>query len=71
MEPWSVWHGRLVARACCTHGTGAHIENMTDRSLGKHAYCLVELGSEVDENVIGELSTIEGVYRARSIRRRR
>ena len=46
-----------------------NIENMTDKSRGDHAYCLLELGSELDDDVIEKLSAIDGIYRVRAIRK--
>ncbi len=48
---------------------GVNIENMTDKSLGDFAYCLLDLGSEIDDDVVAKLSAIEGIYRVRAIRK--
>ncbi len=48
---------------------GVNIENMTDKSLGDYAYCLLDLGSEIDDDVVAKLSAIEGIYRVRAIRK--
>ena len=46
-----------------------NIENMTDKSLGDYAYCLLDLGSKIDDDVVAKLSAIEGIYRVRAIRK--
>ncbi len=46
---------------------GVNIENMIDRSKGDVAYCLLELGSELDEAVVQKLSAVDGIYRVRTI----
>ena len=48
---------------------GVNIENMTDKSLGDYAYCLLDLGSEIDDDVVAKLTAIEGIYRVRAIRK--
>ncbi|MDI9590352.1 MAG: phosphoglycerate dehydrogenase [Acidobacteriota bacterium] len=48
---------------------GVNIENMTDKSAGNYAYCLLDLGSEVDEELVERLAAIDGIYRVRAIRR--
>ena len=48
---------------------GVNIENMIDRSRGDYAYCLLELGSDIDDSVVEQLSAVKGIYRVRAIRR--
>ena len=46
---------------------GVNIENMIDRSRGDYAYCLLELGSDLDDSVVEQLSKVDGIYRVRAI----
>ena len=46
---------------------GVNIENMTDKSRGDYAYCLLDLGSELDDDAVAKLSSIDGIYRVRTI----
>ena len=46
---------------------GVNIENMTDKSRGDYAYCLLDLGSELDDAAVAKLSSIDGIYRVRTI----
>ena len=48
---------------------GVNIENMIDRSRGDFSYCLLELGSDLDDAVIEQLSKVDGIYRVRAIRK--
>ena len=48
---------------------GVNIENMIDRSRGDYAYCLLELGSDLDDSVVEQLSKVDGIYRVRAIRK--
>ena len=48
---------------------GVNIENMVDRSRGNYAYCLLELGDVLSDQVIAKLTTIDGIFRVRAIRR--
>ena len=48
---------------------GINIENMTDKSLGNYAYCVLDLGSEVSDDFVRSLSAIDGIYRVRAIRK--
>ncbi|MBP3893059.1 MAG: phosphoglycerate dehydrogenase [Atopobiaceae bacterium] len=50
-------------------GAGVNIENMTDKSRGNYAYCLLDLGSELSDTTIAQLSSIDGIYRVRAIRK--
>ena len=42
-----------------------NIENMTNKSRGEYAYSVFDLNTEVDEAVIEELRSVEGVLRVR------
>ena len=46
---------------------GINIENMTDKSRGDYAYCLLGLGSGLDDAAVAKLSSIDGIYRVRTI----
>ncbi len=46
---------------------GVNIENMTDKSRGDYAYCLLELGSELPSDAVEQLRGIDGIYRVRTI----
>jgi len=48
---------------------GVNIENMTDKSHGNYAYCLLDLGAELSDATIARLQDIEGIYRVRAIRK--
>ena len=48
---------------------GVNIENMIDRSRGDFSYCLLELGSDLDDSVVEQLSKVDGIYRVRAIRK--
>ncbi len=44
-----------------------NIENMTNKSRGEYAYSVFDINTAVDETVVNELQTIEGVLRVRVI----
>ena len=48
---------------------GVNIENMTDKSRGDYAYCLLDLGDELSTTSHREASAIDGIYRVRAIRK--
>ncbi len=48
---------------------GVNIENMTDKSRGNYAYCMLDLGSEISDQVVQRLACIDGIYRVRAIRK--
>ena len=48
---------------------GVNIENMIDRSRDDYAYCLLELGSEINDTVVDKLSKTKGIFRVRAIHR--
>ena len=48
---------------------GVNIENMTDKSRGNYAYCMLDLGSEISDQVVSRLTCIDGIYRVRAIRK--
>ena len=48
---------------------GVNIENMTDKSRGNYAYCMLDLGSEISDQIVSRLTCIDGIYRVRAIRK--
>ena len=48
---------------------GVNIENMVDRSRGNYAYCLLELGGAISDQVLAKLANIDGIFRVRAIRK--
>ena len=44
---------------------GVNVENMTNKSRGDYAYTIVDLGSEVDDAVVNNITAIPGVIRVR------
>jgi len=46
---------------------GLNIHNMVNKSRGEMAYTLVDVDSPVQETVIGEIASIEGVLSVRAI----
>lgn len=48
---------------------GVNIDNMANKSRGDYAYTLLELSSEVPDDVVSQIEAIDGVYRVRAIRR--
>ena len=42
-----------------------NIENMTNKSRGEYAYSVFDLNTEVDESVVRDLESVEGVLRVR------
>lgn len=48
-------------------GTGANIENMTNKSKGDNAYTVVDVTGAATDAVVAKISAIEGVYRVRVI----
>ena len=47
--------------------TGANIENMMNKSKGDNAYTVVDVTGNTTDEVIAQISAIEGVYRVRVI----
>jgi D-3-phosphoglycerate dehydrogenase len=47
---------------------GVNIENIIDRSRGDYAYCRLELGADLYDSVVEQLSKVDGIYRVRAIR---
>ncbi len=47
---------------------GINISDMTDKSQGDYAYCLLDLDAPVTDEIIEKLSAIEGVIRVRLIK---
>lgn len=46
---------------------GVNVENMTNKSKGDWAYTIVDVGSEVDNTVISDITAIPGIIRVRVI----
>jgi len=46
---------------------GANVENLSNKSMGDYAYTIVDLGSDVDDGVIGDVQSLKGVIRVRVI----
>ena len=47
--------------------TGANIDNMISKAKGAIAYTMLDVGSEVSEELIGKISEVGGVVRVRKI----
>ncbi len=47
---------------------GINISDMTDKSRGEYAYCLIDLDSPVTDELVEKLSAVESVMRVRVIR---
>lgn len=46
---------------------GVNIANLSNKSKGEYAYSLIDVESTMDEEILGKLEAIEGVYRIRKI----
>ena len=46
---------------------GLNIENMTNKSKGDNAYTMVDVSSAPSDAVIGNISTLDGIYRVRVV----
>lgn len=46
---------------------GVNVENMTNKSKGDYAYTIVDVGTQVEENVISDIKGIPGIIRMRVI----
>lgn len=46
---------------------GLNIANMTDKSKGDYAYCIIDVDSEVDPSLASDIESIDGVIRVRVI----
>ncbi|WP_434309582.1 phosphoglycerate dehydrogenase [Hominifimenecus sp. rT4P-3] len=46
---------------------GVNIANLSNKSKGEFAYSLIDVESHMDEEILGKLAAIEGVYRIRKI----
>ncbi|MCD8211806.1 MAG: 3-phosphoglycerate dehydrogenase, partial [Oscillospiraceae bacterium] len=46
---------------------GINISDMTDKSRGEYAYCLIDLDSPVTDELFEKLSAVESVMRVRVI----
>ncbi len=47
--------------------TGVNISNLTDKSRGEYAYCIIDADGDVPEKTVASISAIEGVIRVRVI----
>jgi D-3-phosphoglycerate dehydrogenase len=45
-----------------------NIENMVNKSRGEYAYTIVDVCSDIKQNVVEELQAIDGVIRVRVIK---
>ena len=45
-----------------------NIADMTNKSKGAYAYTMIDVDSEITDNVVEDLKTIEGVLRVRIIK---
>ena len=48
---------------------GLNIENMSDKSMGEHAYSLIDISTDVPDEVAQAVTAINGVTRARVLRK--
>ena len=48
--------------------TGVNIANMTNKSRGDFAYTMIDVSSNISEEVVNALKKIEGVYRVRVVK---
>ena len=46
---------------------GVNVENLTNKSKGDYAYTIVDLGEQVDESVIADVTNLPNVIRVRVI----
>mgnify|MGYP002625841600 CR=1 FL=1 len=60
--------GVIGAITSAVSGAGVNIENMTDKSRGEHAYSLLDLSAELEDETIDALTQVEGIFRVRAIR---
>lgn len=65
-------HHRNVANmiaqfAAAVSAKGLNIANMTDKSKGEYAYCIIDTDSAADESLMADISAIDGVIRVRII----
>jgi len=44
-----------------------NVENMSNKSKGDYAYTIVDLGTQIDQSVIDDVSALSGVIRVRVI----
>ncbi len=47
---------------------GININHMTNKSRGKYAYTLLDLESKVDDQAVGHLAAIQGMYKVRIVK---
>ncbi len=61
--------GVIGAITAAVSGAGVNIENMTDKSRGDYAYSLLDLSGDLDDATIESLTSVNGIYRVRAIRK--
>jgi len=60
--------GVIGAITSAVSRAGVNIENMTDKSRGEHAYSLLDLSAELDDETVESLTQVDGIFRVRAIR---
>ncbi|MBP5265608.1 MAG: phosphoglycerate dehydrogenase [Lachnospiraceae bacterium] len=60
--------GTIARFTTITGDANINVSDMTNKSRGEYAYTLMDLDSEVPEEVVAQLAACEGVYRVRVIK---
>ncbi|MCR4999552.1 MAG: phosphoglycerate dehydrogenase [Lachnospiraceae bacterium] len=60
--------GTIARFTTITGDANINVSDMTNKSRGEYAYTLMDLDSEVSEDVLKQLAACEGVYRVRVIK---
>ena len=60
--------GTIARFTTITGEANINVSDMTNKSRGEYAYTLMDLDSEVSEDVVAKLAACEGVYRVRVIK---
>jgi D-3-phosphoglycerate dehydrogenase len=60
--------GTIARFTTITGDANINVSDMTNKSRGEYAYTLMDLDSEVSEDVLAKLAACEGVYRVRVIK---
>ena len=60
--------GTIARFTTITGDANINVSDMTNKSRGEYAYTLMDLDSEVPEEVVAKLAACEGVYRVRVIK---
>ena len=55
-----------ITGACSAKGI--NIENLQNKSRGENAYTMLDINSEVDDEIVASINAIEGVRRVRVIK---